>query len=576
MGAARYIERAGALALALGVAVAMSAQPAVAHAGRGQRAAITPTGVGLLPRIGTKMPAGSAHEFRGDVRAGSGAGVGRLGRCHLGPAGGVATTPLVEYQLPIGTGSFADRAVAVAVRAPGPIPATTPAPVTASGVVNSTVTPVQTVAGVGPVRDIAMSPDGRYAYVAASRPDRSSGTDAWTIKVVDTEANVVIKTIDDLADVIPTSLAASPDSSRLYVADRNDAAIRVIDIREGSPTRNRVVDSLHLEGSLPVAYGIPAAISLSPNGSRLYALMTESGSNPAVLIVDLETRMLAGTVSGGDSIAMFSAGERIYVCADDRLGHTDVTAGVVILDADTGQELGSFGLNDAPAFIRQPILAGSSGQLYLDIDDLDGRLEVLDTSTLNVVARIRIDASVDRQLRSIPAAAVLSPDGRCLYVANQGVRLSSDEATEVGWVSVVDTRLNKVIHDIALPGAGCRRMSGRQPAIHRDQPRGRSPGGGQRVRDRVDHRHRVQVRRRHRDARTADGPAAGGRRQSCARRRLRRDDRRSRANGDSAVAVAVAPGPHRLRASLFAVRGRAAFVPPQPQQQQVTVRPEPH
>ena len=32
------------------------------------------------------------------------------------------------------------------------------------------------------------------------------------------------------------------------------------------------------------------------------------------------------------------------------------------------------GLNDAPAFIRQPILAGSSGQLYLDIDDLDGAL----------------------------------------------------------------------------------------------------------------------------------------------------------------------------------------------------------
>ena len=123
---------------------------------------------------------------------------------------------------------------------------------------------MQTVAGVGPVRDIAMSPDGRYAYVAASRPDRASDTDTWTIKVVDTEANAVVKTIDDLADVIPTSLAASPDSSRLYVADRNDAAIRVIDIREGSPTRNRVVDSLRLEGSLPVGYGIPAAISPQP------------------------------------------------------------------------------------------------------------------------------------------------------------------------------------------------------------------------------------------------------------------------------------------------------------------------
>jgi DNA-binding beta-propeller fold protein YncE len=233
-----------------------------------------------------------------------------------------------------------------------------------------------------------------------------------------------------------------------------------------------VVDSLRLEGSLPVGYGTPAAIALSPTGSRLYARMTDSGANPAVLIVDPEARVLTGAVSGGDSIAMFSAGERIYVCADDRLGHTKVTAGVVILEADTGQELGSFGLTDAPGFIRQPILAGSSGQLYLDIDDLDGQLEVMDTSTLNVVARIRIDASADRQLRSIPTAAVLSPDGRCLYVANQGVRLSSDEATEVGWVSVVDTGLNTVIHDIALPQAGIDECQGANPQFIAINPAG--------------------------------------------------------------------------------------------------------
>ena len=308
---------------------------------------------------------------------------------------------------------------------------------------------VRTVAGVGPVSDITLSPDGRYAYVAASEPARAHGTADWTIKVLDTETNAVVKTID-LAGVVPTGLAASPDSSRLYVADRSSAAIRVVDIEDGSPSRNRVVDTLRLEGSLPVGYGTPTAISLSPNGSRLYAMMTDS----AVLIVDPDTRLLVGTVSGGDSIAMFSAAERIYVCADDRLGQTNVTAGVVILDADTGDEIGAFGLNDAPAIMRQPILAGSGGQLYLDIDDLDGRLEVVDTSTLNVVTRIRIDESADPELRNIPAAAVLSPDGRYLYVANQGVRLSSDEATEVGWVSVVDTGLNKVIHNIALPQAG--------------------------------------------------------------------------------------------------------------------------
>jgi len=89
-----------------------------------------------------------------------------------------------------------------------------------------------------------------------------------------------------------------------------------------------------------------------------------------------------------------------------------------------------------------------------------------------VVARIRIDASADRQVRSIPAAAVLSPDGRCLYVANQGVRLSSDEATEVGWVSVVDTRLNKVIHDIALPQAGVDECQGANPQFIAISPAG--------------------------------------------------------------------------------------------------------
>jgi DNA-binding beta-propeller fold protein YncE len=409
LGAARYIERAAALALAVGVAVAMSSQSPVA-----------------------------GHRRRSLATAGPGSASG----------GALADIMRSFFRRPVRQPADAHAA-------------------SLPGVSEALVPPVHTVAGVGPVRDIALSADGQYAYVAAF-----SGADRWAVKVVDTEAKRVIETIEDLADVVPTSLAVSADSSRLYVADGNASVIRVVDIGADSPTRNRVVDSLHLEGSLPVGNGPPSAIALSPNGSRLYALMSETGSDPAVLIVDPETRVLTGTVSGGDSIAMYAAGERIYVCADHRLGHTNVTAGVVILEADTGEELGSFGLNDAPAFIRQPILAGGSGQLYLDIDDLDGLLEVVDTSTLKVVARIRIDALADRQLRSIPAAAVLSPDGRRLYVANQGVQLSSDEATEVGWVSVVDTQLNKVIDDIALPQTGLDECQGANPQFIAISPTG--------------------------------------------------------------------------------------------------------
>ena len=466
--AARYIERAGALALALGVAVAMLAQPTFAHAGRCQRAAFPRGGVGLLPPIPAEMRTAPTRKPRAMAAADPIPASGGWA--------GVISAILVAFRRrpPANAGVGSESGLSLVGRLRSifgrgePSEGRSPAPTPTPDLEAAPITTVQTVAEVGSVRDIALSPDGRYAYVAASRPSRDSDIDKWAIEVVDTETNSVVKTIDDLGDIVPRSLAASPDSSRLYVADRNAAAIRVIDIREGSPTRNRVVDSLRLEGSLPVGYGTPAAIALSPNGSRLYALMTDS----AVLIVDPDSRVLTGTVSGGDSIAMFSAGERIYVCADDRLGHANVTAGVVILEADTGRELGSFGLNDAPAFIRQPILASGSGQLYLDIDDLDGRLEVVDTSTLNVVARIKIDTSVDQELRSIPAAAVLSPNGQFLYVANQGVRLSSDEATEVGWVSVVNTRSNKVIDDIALPQGGVDELQGTNPQFIAISPAG--------------------------------------------------------------------------------------------------------
>jgi hypothetical protein len=54
-------------------------------------------------------------------------------------------------------------------------------PAITSDVADAPIAPVRTVAGVGPVRDIALSPDGRYAYVAASLLDRSSGADTWAV-----------------------------------------------------------------------------------------------------------------------------------------------------------------------------------------------------------------------------------------------------------------------------------------------------------------------------------------------------------------------------------------------------------
>ena len=288
LDAARYIERAGALALVLGVAVAMSAQPDVRARRPLASAPRSPVAASACCPRSRPRCARRLHESPGQCP-----------RPTQIPASGgwagVISAILVAFRRrpPANAGVGSESGLSLMGRlrsifgrgesSEGRSPAPAPTP----DLEAAPITTVQTVAEVGPVRDIALSPDGRYAYVAASRPSRDSDIDTWAIQVVDTETNSVVKTIDDLGDIVPRSLAASPDSSRLYVADRNAAAIRVIDIREGSPTRNRVVDSLRLEGSLPVGYGTPAAITLSPNGSRLYALMTDS----AVLIVDPDSRV---------------------------------------------------------------------------------------------------------------------------------------------------------------------------------------------------------------------------------------------------------------------------------------------
>ena len=132
MGLARYIERAGALALALGVAIAMSAEPLVAHATRGERAGINPTGVvsGILVALRRRPSANTSSRS---------------------PSG----RPLIEL-------------VRSVFRRGDRPSATSAAPVIAgiSDEGDAVIAPVHTVAGVGPVRDIAISADGRYAYVA--------------------------------------------------------------------------------------------------------------------------------------------------------------------------------------------------------------------------------------------------------------------------------------------------------------------------------------------------------------------------------------------------------------------------
>ena len=68
---------------------------------------------------------------------------------------------------------------------------------------------------------IAITPDGKFAYVANAAGD--------SISVIDTSTNMVTTTINLAMDATPVGIAITPDGKFAYVADRMIAGVDVID-----------------------------------------------------------------------------------------------------------------------------------------------------------------------------------------------------------------------------------------------------------------------------------------------------------------------------------------------------------
>ncbi len=117
--------------------------------------------------------------------------------------------------------------------------------------------------------DLVFSPDGKFLYVAQANRNR--------VAVVDLAAGRVVRQVSvalgpdgpgtPSADLLPdgstpNALAISPDGRTLFVANADDDAVAVVDLR-GGPKGARAV------GFIPVGW-YPAALALTPDGRTLF------------------------------------------------------------------------------------------------------------------------------------------------------------------------------------------------------------------------------------------------------------------------------------------------------------------
>lgn len=151
--------------------------------------------------------------------------------------------------------------------------------------------------GIAPF-DVALSPDGKTAYVSCSggrrpRPGEPTATSAGTPVAIDARgiATTGGVSIIDLATgslraeldtgLSASDLALSPDGRRLFVANANSDSVSVIDTEKAA-----LVAQIAVKPDATMPFGsMPCGLELSPDGRTL---AVACGGNNAIALVGLE------------------------------------------------------------------------------------------------------------------------------------------------------------------------------------------------------------------------------------------------------------------------------------------------
>jgi YVTN family beta-propeller protein len=307
-------------------------------------------------------------------------------------------------------------------------------------------TAIATVPVDGRVCGIAVSPGGEYVYVAQSD----------SVVVINRQHHVVAR--------IPAggpakSLVMDTDGAQLFVVNY-DGSVLVVD------TGDCTAQTLWGSGASDVV--------VSPDGCRLYAAhnrVTDGGANGVVSVIDVACATTIATVPVNDiaALAISPDGSRLYAVSYDRRSYYEYPAGrLTIIDTARHAVVGTIAVAACPE-----TLTASPDGAYLYITHYDTcSVSAVNLTTGNVTAVALRDAPLavaftpdsghayvcnvrsltvidtttndvdDIDIAGLPRGLQLSPDGKRAYITNFGDRT----------LSVVDTIINSVATTIGMPG----------------------------------------------------------------------------------------------------------------------------
>jgi len=273
------------------------------------------------------------------------------------------------------------------------------------------------------VSDVALTPDGRFAYVSEWEDGPVD-----TVHVIATDINEVITTI--AVGKTPWQLAASPNGDEVYVINQevggSTTTVSVI-----ATATNTVTSTI----PLPEGHGaaVPEAVEFSSSGEFAYVTKTNQGIGPGLVIIDA----FADTVITGLPLPVSAQRLAVHPDPDSALVYVTVSVredpplpdSVAIVDTEAASVRGYIGVGNEPYGIA---ITPNGDSLYV-ANSLDATITVISTLANQEVRTINLPTER-------PWGVTVTPDGRFVYVCHHldSIDLVTVIDIETGEISTID------------------------------------------------------------------------------------------------------------------------------------------
>jgi YVTN family beta-propeller protein len=271
-----------------------------------------------------------------------------------------------------------------------------------------------------------------------------ANTTSNSVSVIDTFNNFLVALVD--VGVDPVTVAIRPGANELWVSNHVSDTVSVIDIAPGSPTENRVIDTLQdVDAQGVTQFDEPTGIAFTANGATAFVALS---SRNQIAVIDATARTVSSRIQvrAQEPRAIAVRNGLLYVTSFESGNRSEVSACGAAGDTNASTSC-TLGLNQLVNFATNPNLPSNTKHIQTDPDVPDRDLFVYDAATgaelatVNGIGTLLYGVAVS----SAGRAFITQTDARNVVNGNHGQTLSG----------LGNRMFNNRVAAVTCTGGGC-------------------------------------------------------------------------------------------------------------------------